>query len=162
MTPTMVALYGQFESAGVMDDTEIPDPEVPPKATRRRFAPEYKARILAEYERLADGEKGALLRREGLYSSLISEWRKQRDRGALEALGKASGRPPADPVERENARLVRENERLTAELAKARKELGIDSSKPNPFFKTVAEALISASLELTSDAPSACSTWCLL
>ncbi len=73
MTTTMVVLHGSIESAGVMDDKEIPDPEVPPKATRRRFAPEYKARILAEYERLSDGEKGALLCREGLYSSLISK-----------------------------------------------------------------------------------------
>ena len=48
MTPTMVALPGSIESAGVMDDKEIPDPEVPPKATRRRFARGYKARIVAE------------------------------------------------------------------------------------------------------------------
>ena len=60
------------------------------------------------------------MRREGLYTSLISDWRKQRDRGALEALAKPVGRPPADPAEREVARLRRENERLAAELAKAR------------------------------------------
>ena len=82
----MVGLHGSIGSAGVMDDGETPDLEVSPRASRRRFAAEYKARILAEYERLPDGERGALLRREGLYSSLISQWRKQaagwRGRGA--------------------------------------------------------------------------------
>jgi hypothetical protein len=52
----MVALNGSIESAGVMDDNEVPEIEVPPKATRRRFPAEYKARILAEYERLPDGD----------------------------------------------------------------------------------------------------------
>ena len=75
-----------------MTDDEAPDPEVPPKATRRRFPAEYKARILAEYEALPDGEKGALLRREGLYSSLISEWRKQAAAGAVDALANKRGR----------------------------------------------------------------------
>ena len=68
----MVAIHDPMGSAvhadGMDDDTDHPDTEVSERATRRRFAPEYKARILAEYERLADGEKGALLRREGLYS----------------------------------------------------------------------------------------------
>jgi transposase-like protein len=91
----------------------------------RRYSAQYKARILAEYETLSKADKGALLRREGLYSWLISEWRKQRDRGALEALAKPSGRPPTDPVERENVRLRRENERLEAELDKARKVIEV-------------------------------------
>ena len=80
----------------------------------------YKARVLDEYERLDKAGKGALLRREGLYSSLISEWRKQRDRGALAELAKPAGRRPADPRDRELARLRRDNERLSAELGKAR------------------------------------------
>src|ERR671912_45851 len=92
--------------ADAMDET--PDPEVPERAKRpRSYSARYKAEILAEYERLDKAAKGALLRREGLYTSLLSEWRKQRDRGALQALGMTSGRPPADPVERENARLRR-------------------------------------------------------
>ena len=100
-----------------MDDgIDHPDLEVPERATRRRFAPEYKARILAEYERLADGEKGALLRREGLYSSLISEWRKQAARGAAEGLAKKRGRPGPDARDREIARLEAENERLRRKL----------------------------------------------
>lgn len=60
---------------------EHPDPEVPEKASRRTNTAQYKLRILAEYERRDRDGRGALLRREGLYSSLISEWRKQRDQG---------------------------------------------------------------------------------
>ena len=103
--------------AGGMDDDVVPpDPEVAPKATRRRFAPEYKARILAEYERLVDGEKGALLRREGLYSSLITDWRKQAAAGAAEGLGRKRGRPGPDAKDRQIAKLEADNERLRAEL----------------------------------------------
>ena len=118
----MVAIPESMVSAvhaGVMDDdTDHPDPEVPPRATRRRFPAEYKARILAEYERLPDGDKGALLRREGLYSSLISEWRKQAASGALEGLAKKRGRPGPDVKERRIAKLEAEVERLRAELSK--------------------------------------------
>ena len=116
MITTMVALNGPTWSAGVMDEHEIPDSEVPPKATRRRFAAEYKARILAEYERLPDGEKGALLRREGLYSSLISEWRKQAAAGAVEGLASKRGRRGLDAKDRQIARLQAENERLRQRL----------------------------------------------
>ena len=77
---------------GRMDDEVAHrDVEVPVRATRRRFPAEYKARILAEYETLADGDKGALLRREGLYSSLISEWRKQAAPGCGRGLGEEAG-----------------------------------------------------------------------
>jgi transposase len=65
------------------------------------------------------------LRREGLSTSLISEWRKQRDRGALAALAKPAGRQPVDPRDREAARLRKENQRLAAELAKARKVIEV-------------------------------------
>jgi transposase len=113
--------------AGVMEPSHTDlDPEVPVRARPpRRYSAKYKARILVEYENLSKADKGALLRREGLYSSLISEWRKQRDRGALEALAKPSGRPPADPLEREVAKLRRENERLTADLEKARRVIEV-------------------------------------
>jgi hypothetical protein len=75
-------------------------------------------------------QRGALLRREGLYTSLISEWRKQLDRGALQALAKPAGRQPAgrqpaDPRDREVARLRKENERLAAELGKARRVIEV-------------------------------------
>src|SRR5215207_985396 len=108
-----------------MDNQRRPDLEVPERPRPRSYSARYKAEILAEYERLDKAGKGALLRREGLYTSLISEWRRQRNRGALQALGTPSGRAPADPVERENARLRRENQRLAAELDKARKVIEV-------------------------------------
>lgn len=100
-------------------NSEVPDPEVPAKARSRTYSAAYKARILEEYESLDKAGKGALLRREGLYSSLITTWRQQRDRGARQALARPAGRPPGDTRDRELARLRRENERLAAELAKA-------------------------------------------
>ena len=111
--------------ADAMDDQQRPDPEVPERPRPRSYSARYKAEILAEYERLDKAGKGALLRREGLYTSLISEWRKQRDRGALQALGTPSGRPPVDPVERENARLRRRVEQLEGELGKARRVIEV-------------------------------------
>jgi transposase len=104
---------------------QVPDPEVPARARTRRYSASYKARILAEYEELDKAGKGALLRREGLYSSLIAAWRSQRNLGALAALAKPSGRPAADSRERENAKLRRENERLQAELDTARKVIEV-------------------------------------
>jgi len=112
--------------SGAMDDSTDPGPEVHERARGpRRYSAKYKAQILDEYERLDKAGKGALLRREGLYTSLISEWRKQRDRGALEALAKSAGRQPTDPRDREVARLRRENERLVGELDKARKVIEV-------------------------------------
>jgi transposase len=111
---------------GAMDGVSDPDPEVSQRARGpRRYSASYKAQILEEYEGLDKAGKGALLRREGLYTSLISEWRKQRDRGALQALAKPAGRQPADPRDREVARLRKENERLAGELGKARKVIEV-------------------------------------
>ena len=112
--------------AGVVNNNTDPDPEVPERARGpRRYPAKYKARILDEYEGLSKGDKGALLRREGLYSSLISEWRKQRDRGGFQALAKPSGRPKADARDREIARLRRDKERLESQLDKAQKVIEI-------------------------------------
>ncbi len=98
----------------------LPDPEVPERAHRRRFTADYKLRILREVEQCKDGEVGALLRREGLYSSLLTTWRRQRDQGQLDALApRKRGRPPGDPTAAELVRLRRENERLTHQLAVA-------------------------------------------
>ena len=108
--------------AGRVND---PHPEVPERASRRQYPAKYKLEILAEYDALDREGKGALLRREGLYTSLLSEWRKQRDRGALEALAAPPGRPPVDPLERDNARLRRQVERLEADLDKARKVIEV-------------------------------------
>jgi transposase len=124
-TTTEHSLDGRAQSGATNDLTE-PDPEVLERARGpRRYSASYKARILAEYERLDKAAKGALLRREGLYTSLISEWRKQRDRGALQALAKPAGRQPADPGDQQVARLRKENQRLAAELAKARKVIEV-------------------------------------
>jgi transposase len=107
---------------------QVPDPEVPERPRPPRVYPAaYKLRILAEYEQLDKADKGALLRREGLYTSLISEWRKQRDKGALAALGEGvrRGRPPTDPLGRELARLQAENARLREQLTKQAKVLEV-------------------------------------
>jgi hypothetical protein len=103
----------------------VPDPEVATKARSRRYSAAYRARILDEYESLDKAGKGALLRREGLYISLISAWRIQRDQGVKEVLARPEGRPPADSRDREDARLRQENERLQAELSKARKVIDV-------------------------------------
>jgi len=105
-----------------------PDPEVLLKAERRRFSAEYKRRILQEADACTQpGEVGALLRREGLYSSHLTTWRQQRERGELQGLTPAKRGRKADPQAAEIARLQRENERLKAQLARA--ELIIDVQK---------------------------------
>jgi len=103
----------------------VPDPEVDAKATRRRFTAEYKLRILKEAEGCRqEGEVGSLLRREGLYSSHLTSWRKQRDTGALQELGKKRGRK-AKPRDKEKERLQRENMRLKQELVRAEQIIDI-------------------------------------
>ena len=94
-------------------------------SARRIYSARYKARIVDEYERLDARGRGALLRREGLYSSHIAKWRKLRDRGAVAALAAAPGRPAADPRDQELARLRRQTARLEAELAKAHKVIEV-------------------------------------
>jgi len=97
-----------------------PNPQVVPKAKRRRFSAEYKRRIVEEADNCTErGEIGALLRREGLYSSHLTDWRKQRDRGELEGRrNRKRGRKP-DPQATEIARLQRENEQLRSRLDRA-------------------------------------------
>lgn len=101
-------------------DQGRPDPEVPERARRRTFTAQYKQDILAAYDAAPAGEKGAILRREGLYSSLITEWRRARDAGALAALKQPRGRPSADPRDAQIARLTREKAKLEQELATSR------------------------------------------
>ncbi len=99
-----------------------PDPEVPERPTRRRFTAEYKLRILKEADAATEpGEIGAMLRREGLYSSHLVDWRRQRDAGALVALGRPRGRPRPDPKDREISRLRTDNDRLRRRLGQAEK-----------------------------------------
>ena len=107
---------------------KMPDTEVVEKAKRRQYTAEYKLRILREVDACKEkGEIGALLRREGLYSSLIYKWREQRNRGSLEGLAAHKRGPKVDPQAVEFARLQRENERLRKRLERA--ELIIDVQK---------------------------------
>ena len=103
-----------------------PDPELVEKAKRRRFSARYKLQILQAADACTKhGEVGALLRREGLYTSHLSAWRKQRDEGALQALSQSRGRPKPNPLEAEVATLQRRAERAEADLAKARKVIEV-------------------------------------
>jgi transposase-like protein len=100
-----------------------------PRPTRRTFNPEYKLAVVAEYENAANGEKGAILRREGLYSSHIIEWTRARDAGALTG-GPAESATPAKRAKRtaervELEKLRRRNERLESDLKKTRMALDI-------------------------------------
>jgi transposase-like protein len=108
-----------------------PDPEVPEKAVRRRFTAEYKLHILRQAEVCQEpGGVGALLRREGLYSSHLTTWRRQREAGILSGLKpKRRGRKanPIYPLQAENQQLRKENNRLQKRLKKA--ELIIDIQK---------------------------------
>jgi transposase-like protein len=121
----------------------VPDPSVEAKPQRRRFTAEYKLRILREVERAkAPGEVGAILRREGLYSSLLTQWRRDRDRVAKTGLSARKRGPKAkavDPrikqLERENAKLRRRNERVELLLSiqkKASELLGIPLNPHDP------------------------------
>jgi transposase len=102
--------------------------EVVAKAKRRQHTAEYKVRILRELDECKGrGEVGALLRQEGLYSSLVSKWREQRERGSLTGLSGTRRGPKVDPNAAELARLQRENKRLREQLERA--ELIIEVQK---------------------------------
>jgi transposase len=118
---------GSSVHAGPM--AEVPDPEVPERAKRRRFTGSYKLAILDELDQATEpGAKGAILRREGLYTSHIVEWRRARDAGALEALGRPRGRKPANPLAGEVERLQRENARLRDRLDTANKVIEVQGN----------------------------------
>ena len=104
--------------AGVM--SELSKGEVPARAKRRTFTGAYKLKVLAEYEVAAPG-----LRREGLYSSVLGEWRRARDAGALAGLAATRGRPPTDPVERDKVRLRARNSALEADLDTAQRVIEV-------------------------------------
>jgi transposase-like protein len=122
MTQTLPAVPGGH----AVRVEDVPDPEVGERASRRTYTARYKLEILAEYERLDKAEKGALLRREGLYTSLISAWREQRDKGALAAMEAAARGPkPLEPAAREKGRLEAQVARLAAELDQARQVIRV-------------------------------------
>ena len=104
----------------------MPDPEVRERPVRRHFSAEYKLRIVEEAERATEpGDIGSLLRREGLYSSHLTEWRRLHRAGALQALARPRGRPRPNPLEAEVERLTRRTVRLEADLARAHKVIEI-------------------------------------
>jgi transposase len=106
-----------------------PDPELVERPRRRRFTARYKLEILEKADVCTrPGEVGELLRREGLYTSHLTYWRKQRKDGALRELGRVRGRTPADRRDREIAELRRRAERAEAELQKARKVIEIQGN----------------------------------
>jgi transposase-like protein len=134
MTMTTASLLARADD-GVVDE---PDPAA--RARRRSFTAEYKARILDEYDALPHGseERGALLRREGLYTSHIAEWRKAREAGAREGLApKAKPRRSAEQVELEKLR--RKNERLEAELERTKTALEI-TGKVHALLEQLSES----------------------
>jgi transposase len=105
---------------GVGHASRLPDPEVPERPVRRRFSAEYKLRIVEEANAATEpGQVGALLRREGLYSSHLVDWRRQYRLGALSGLARPRGRPKPHPLAKENEQLRRRNARLEQRLATA-------------------------------------------
>jgi transposase-like protein len=135
MTMTTTALLERAHDGAVRDD----DRDAKPR--RRRFTAQYKLGILAEYERLDDpGAKGALLRRERLYSSHIVEWRRARDVGALAEL-EPKTRPrskSADQLEIE--RLRRQNAKLADQLARHKQALEIQGKAGELLSRLLAES----------------------
>ncbi len=133
MTMTTASLMARADDDGVAED-----PAARPR--RRTFTAAYKAAILAEYDALAPGgtERGALLRREGLYTSHVAEWRKARDAAGLEALA-PKGRPAKrSPEQAEIDKLRGRNARLEAELARTRLALEI-TGKAHALLELLSE-----------------------
>ena len=124
---------------GEDDGARRPESEVPERARRRTFTAKYKLEILAAYDAAEPGEKGAILRREGLYSSHIVEWRRARDAGALAGLARPRGRPAPDPRDAQIARLHKEKARLEQELAKARFVVDVQA-KLQALLETLSES----------------------
>src|SRR6056297_691766 len=136
MTTTTASLNGRAQNGGVTDD----DIDPAAKPTRRTFSAEYKAEIVTEYDSHPKGsdERGAILRREGLYTSHISEWRKQAAAGARAGLaGKSRQRRSAEQNELDKLR--RHNERLAAELKRTQTALEI-TGKVHALLEQLSES----------------------
>lgn len=133
------------QTASQRTEPDRPNPEVPAKATRRRFSARYKLRILEQSDGCQSGEVGALLRREGLYWSNLQTWRRQREEGTLKALTpRKRGRKskPVNPLEPQVKQLQAENRKLRGKLEKA--EIMLDIQKK-------VSHLLGISLESSSD-----------
>ena len=120
-----------------------PDPEVPEIKPRRKFTAKYKLRILSEADQCGQpGELGALLRREGLYSSNLTTWRRQREKGLLQAMSpKKRGRKHKEknPLASRVAQLEKENKRLEQKLKQA--ELIVEAQKKMSEILGIAQNL---------------------
>jgi transposase len=140
LTPRVEEMEGARRATGISSTaalrgsgvkTVVPNPEVPEKASRRNYTAEYKRRILREAEVCKEhGQVGALLRREGLYYSNLTAWRRQAERGTLDALSSKKRGPKArkpDPSARRITEQEKEIQKLRAKLRKA--ELIIDAQK---------------------------------
>lgn len=124
----------------------LPNPQVLPKAQRRIHSAQYKLSILQETDNCAEGQIGVILRREGLYSSHLTTWRRQRQAGQLAALSdhkRGRKATPPHPLQPELERLRQENRKLAHRLEQA--ELIIDIQKK-------ASALLNITLEVSSSA----------
>jgi transposase len=134
MTMTNASLVARAQNGKVRDD----DPA--PKPTRRRFSNEYKRAILEEYDRLIEpGTKGALLRREGLYSSHLIEWRRAMQAGAVSGLAQKHRKKRSD-AERELARATKRIARLEDQLAKHKVVLEAQGKASELLARLLAES----------------------
>ncbi len=149
--PSSTKVSGAAAALHVVPTSPLPDPEVPERAARRRFTAEYKLRVLREADTcVGTGALGVLLRREGLYSSHLTTWRRQREQGTLAALApKKRGRRamPESPLARRVAELEREKARLERRLKQAETIIEVQ--------KKVSE-ILGIPLKTADDAGSAC------
>jgi transposase-like protein len=136
--------------APVSSGTRRPDPELAERAKRRRFTAEYKLGVLRDAAGLkGHGEIGAMLRREGLYTSHLTAWRKQQDAGALEGLEPRKRGPKGPSAEQvENAGLRRRLERAEADLETARRVIEVQGN-----VSALLEDLLAPRSATRNDAP---------
>lgn len=139
------------QTAGAVAPPVVADPELAPRASRRKFTAAYKLKIVVAAEACSKpGEIGALLRREGLYSSLLTEWRRARDSGALGALEpKRRGPKAAGSEQVEVVELQRRLERSEADLQTARRVIEVQGN----VSALLEELLAKSAPELTSEQP---------
>ncbi|MDJ0347684.1 hypothetical protein QMK19_41315 [Streptomyces sp. H10-C2] len=125
-----------------MTSTKPAGSDPAPRPKRRSFSPEYKLRIVAEYDAAPQNEKGAVLRRERLYHSHVTEWRAARDAGALEKLidhRTSPARPKKSAAQAENEKLRRQVERLEKELARNKAALEV-MGKASALLEMISES----------------------
>ena len=135
MTMTTATVRVHADEGAMRDDDHAAKP------TRRRFSAAYKLAILDEYERLTDsGAKGTLLRREGLYSSHLVEWRRARELGALHELAPKRRPKRPSPEQQELERLRRRTARLEEQVARHRQALEIQGKASELLARLLAES----------------------